>query len=105
MSDQFEAAPDDKEYHWQPRPAQNLTELSLCMAADKIGPAFIYRLTVHKTQVLWARSLCRKLAADVEANPLSPYINIVWNESFARDEWMFEKEISGGERVGSPGFG
>lgn len=80
-----------------------LTLCNLCPeaveeAALGLGPAFVYELRISDVERIYARNLCRELAAEVQGNPLAAYINIVVDERYAPGEWSLH---ANGKGIGS----
>lgn len=69
-------------------------------ALPYIGPAFVYEVRCHYADIAWMRGIVRKLMADVEGSPLAPYINLVIDDSYTRDEWSVH---ANDKAMGSPG--
>lgn len=69
-------------------------------ALPKLGPAFVYEVRCHYADVAWMRSALKRLMADLEDNPLSPYMNLVVDDAYARNEWSIH---ANGNAMGSPG--
>lgn len=77
----------------------DLAIVPLQECAMRLGPAFVYTLTVNPAQVTWVRDLLREIASEARGNPFAPHINLVTDESLSRHEWF----LSDGKRaVGSP---
>lgn len=74
------------------------TSLEECLI--KIGPAFVYEVRCALSDTVWMRSHVRKIMADVEGSPLAPYINLVPDYDYGRDEWSVH---ANGLAVGSAG--
>lgn len=66
----------------------DLCEVALSECATRLGPAFIYTLTVHPTQSVWVRKFLHRIAAQVVDNPFAPYVNLVDDDSLERLEWF-----------------
>jgi hypothetical protein len=82
---------------------QNLCRHTLTNAALRLGPAFVYELAVSVGALMEARSLLRRLACDVENNPMAPYINLKPDCTLKPSEWYLK--IPGGEvAYGSQGM-
>jgi hypothetical protein len=67
---------------------QNLCAMTLTQAVVKLGPSFVYDLWVSPAALHEARSLLRRLAADVEDNPLAPYVNLHLGPGMKPFEWF-----------------
>lgn len=91
---------DGKPWKWEFKTPPNLSMTSIEEAAEMLGPSFVYDLTVHPKRLLSARSFCRQLHATVMHNVLSPYINILTDETVGMEGWMLS---AAGTSVGSPG--
>jgi hypothetical protein len=79
----------------------DLTEMSLRMVAERLGPAFVYELSVHPKNLIWARSLLRQLCCDVADNPLSPYVNLVSDSQMPSNYGWYLRTGDGVRYIGS----
>lgn len=53
----------------------------------RLGPAFVYTLTVHPAQLIWVRQLLKRIAVTVADNPFSPYVNLITDRTLELLEW------------------
>jgi hypothetical protein len=73
---------------YQPLPIQcSLCEVTLEECAMQLGPAFVYTLTVHPRQFIYARRLLHQMGADCQENPFAPYVNLASDEKLEPSEW------------------
>jgi hypothetical protein len=79
----------------------DLTEMSLRMVAERLGPAFVYELSVHPKNLIWARSLLRQLFCDVADNPLAPYVNLVSDPQMPSNYGWYLRTGDGSRYIGS----
>lgn len=85
----------------------NCTDLTLRIAAQKLGPAFTYDLFVHPKSLVSMRGMIRRMAADLVDNPLAPYVNLLADPNLPRaDSWYLRLgfPVTGERYVGSEGF-
>lgn len=78
----------------------DVSEYSIEEAAQIIGPSFVYELRINPLAVLTVRNFLKRWCADTEEHPLSPYINIIPEPDFGRDEWCLS---ANGKSAGSKG--
>lgn len=86
---------------YEPLPTPcNVSFVSLEEAAIRVGPSFVYELHVCVSNVLYARNVLKDLAATTRENPLAPYVNLVVDHSYGRDEWSLH---ANGKACGTEG--
>lgn len=78
----------------------NVSTTSLTEAAAYLGPAFVYELRANPFHTVWLKGLLKRIGADTQDNPLSPYINLVQDNSYDQDEWSLH---ANGKSMGTEG--
>jgi hypothetical protein len=78
-----------------------LCNIALAEAAQEIGPAFVYELRVSKQLACYARvTILFEMYQHARLNALTPFINLVVDETYDRDEWSLH---ANGHSIGSEG--
>lgn len=68
-------------------PACDLCLLALEMAAQKLGPAFVYDLYINPKQIVWVKGMLKINCMDIKDNVLAPYINLFEDSRLNSNEW------------------
>jgi hypothetical protein len=71
------------------------------MCALRIGPSFVYTLSVHRSRLLSARNTLRELSATVQDNPFAPYVNLEAHDHVETGWWYLR---ANGKSWGSRGI-
>ena len=91
--------------HYQPLPTNcNVASTSLVEAALRVGPSFIYTLTVHQHEILSVSRMLKAFQAVYLENPFAPYLNLVAADpaqNFKPYEWMLS---ANGKACGAEGI-
>lgn len=77
----------------------DLSQMTMGEAARKCGPSFVYNLYVHERDAVWVRQFLKNLGASTEHNPLSPYVNLLFDNELLTYEWYVSaNDLSFGSR-------
>ena len=79
--------PDPKPYKVFPGPNMALCQTALEAVASRLLPSSIFELHINPAQLIWVRTLLRKIGCDVEENPFAPYVNLIVDKSLGLVEW------------------
>jgi hypothetical protein len=79
--------PSPKKYTPFPGPNMALSQTALEAVALHLAPSFVYELHVNPAQLIWVRTLLRKMSCDVEENPFAPHVNLVLDKTLKLVEW------------------
>lgn len=78
---------DPKPYTPYPGPNMALSMVALEEIAHHLAPSNIFELHINRAQLIWVRTLLRKLGCDVEENPFAPFVNLILDDSLELVEW------------------
>ena len=79
----------------------NCSHTSLQEAALRLGPSFVYTLSVATGRLLATHTMLKQFGADTASHPLSPYINMSIDTDLKGEEWYLS---ANGKSVGSQDF-
>jgi hypothetical protein len=93
---------EPKPYKIYPGPNMALCVTALEEMARHLAPSSIFELHINPAQVIWTRTLLRKLSCDVEENPFAPYVNLVLEKTLGLLEWYVVD--ANGKAIGCEGL-
>ena len=91
---------ENRAYQWTFKTIPDLSMCSLQEAAMATGASFLYHLTVHPSRQLEVTTYLKQQLMDLVDQPFAPHVNLHFDASFRREEWMLE---ANNIRIGSPG--
>ena len=79
--------PAEKPYKPYHHTNMALSQTALEEIARYMAPSSIFELHINPAQLIWVRTLLRKLGCDVEENPFAPYVNLITDRALGLVEW------------------